>query len=77
MNAHKAELLGHELQVEQDVEGGWRVRIAGERPVRYDFVLWSLTEAKSTVHSLAHWHLGKKTFCDCTRPLDWLPAENC
>jgi len=67
----KTRLLGHDLWVAKGADGKWRAWIEGDKSVQHESDLADQDEAKRVVHSLAHWHIEGKHFCDCVAPLRW------
>ena len=67
----RARLLGHDLWVAQRSDGSWQVWIEGEKAVQHQAFLANQEEAKKVVHSLAHWHIEGRNFCDCVNELIW------
>jgi hypothetical protein len=65
------QLLGHELWVAQRTDGNWLVWIEGRRSLQHEPAVKNEEEAKKVAHSLAHWHIEGKHFCDCSRELRW------
>jgi hypothetical protein len=72
----RARLLGHNLWVAQRADGKWRVWIEGEKAVEHEALLASQQEAKRVVHSLAHWHIEGKQFCDCAAEMLWQSVQS-
>lgn len=71
----KAHLLKHDLYVAQRTDGNWQVWIDGKKSIQHETVFADQVEAKRVAHSLAHWHLEGKQFCDCTAELLWEPVR--
>ena len=72
----RARLLGHNLWVAQRADGKWRVWIEGEKAVGHEALLANQQEAKRVVHSLAHWHIEGKQFCDCAVEMLWQSVQS-
>lgn len=67
----RTRLLGHDLWVAKRADGKWLAWIEGEKSVQHESDLGDQEEAKRAVHSLAHWHIEGKHFCDCADALRW------
>ena len=72
----RARLLGHDLWVAQRADGTWRAWIEGEKAVEHEALLASQQEAKKMVHSLAHWHIEGRRYCDCAAEMLWQPVQS-
>jgi len=72
----RARLLGHDLWVAQRADGKWRAWIEGEKALEHEALLESQHEAKMVVHSLAHWHIEGKQFCDCAAEILWQSVQS-
>jgi hypothetical protein len=71
----RARFLGHDLWIAQRADGNWQVWIEGERAVEHEPLLASQEEARRVIHSLAHWQIEGRNFCDCTKDLQWQPVQ--
>jgi len=72
----RARLLGHDLWVAQLADGKWRAWIEGGKAVEHEALLASQEEAKRVVHSLAHWHIEGRRFCDCAAEMLWQSVQS-
>jgi hypothetical protein len=71
----RARLLDHDLWIAQRADGKWQVWIEGSKGVEHEPLLGTQEEARRVVHSLGHWHIEGRHFCDCTADLNWQPAQ--
>ena len=71
----RARFLGHDLWVAQRADGKWQVWIEGEKAVEHEAFLANQQEAKRVVHSLAHWHIEGRQFCNCAAEMLWQSVQ--
>ena len=65
MTTFKASILQHHLWVVEPYRGCWCLCITGDKPIRENSVFAMSDDAMRTAHSLAHWYIEGKHFCDC------------
>jgi uncharacterized protein (DUF1810 family) len=75
LKIYRATLSAHHLWIIESVSGSWYLCITGRKPVQEDHAFESLDAAKRTAHSLAHWHIEGKRYCDCAEELNWESAS--
>ena len=71
----KTRLFEHDLWVAQRADGKWQAWIEGQKALQHEALLANQEEAKKVVHSLAHWHIEGKHFCDCADALRWQSVQ--
>jgi hypothetical protein len=68
--------VNHVLIVSQQIDGSWKIEIRGPKSISHGVVFDTADEAKLEAHSLAHWHLEEKKFCDCRDQPAWSEEES-
>ncbi len=76
MTIYKATLSAHRLWLIEPSNGCWYLCITGTKPIQEDHPFESLDDAKRRAHSLAHWHIEGKRYCDCKSELCWEAAHS-